>query len=213
MEYVVKIWLMYLQTIETQLFWTEHTLMHLTFEIYFCLFVWRPYGVFGCADEWISTLTKEVLMCLCCSLNGVLAILADWQKSCFSIMMHCCWISIFGDTDSALTLLFCHSWHGCAVLSESHFLVHGGYNGNDALSDTFIFNTGETRCSSYYHFISRFVFLADKWPLDQVQCPYLLNAPFHEVLESLIFWTKIKQHVQSFCNYFNRKWSFSSWTW
>lgn len=107
-----------------------------------------------------------------------------------------------GDTDSALTLLFSHSWHGCAVLSESHFLVHGGYNGNDALSDTFIFNTGETRCSSYCHFISRFVFLADKWPLHQVQCPYLLNAPFHEVLESLISWPSIKQHVQSFCNYF-----------
>ncbi|KAL7880258.1 hypothetical protein SRHO_G00025120 [Serrasalmus rhombeus] len=37
------------------------------------------------------------------------------------------------------------SWHGCAVLSDSCFLVHGGYNGNDALSDTFIFNT-DTSC-------------------------------------------------------------------
>lgn len=40
-------------------------------------------------------------------------------------------------------LLYC-SWHGCAVLSESSFLIHGGYNGNNALSDAFIFNTGES---------------------------------------------------------------------
>ncbi|XP_060887292.1 kelch repeat-containing protein isoform X1 [Labrus mixtus] len=32
------------------------------------------------------------------------------------------------------------SWHGSAVLSDTKFLVHGGYNGNNALSDTFIFD-------------------------------------------------------------------------
>ncbi|KAK5608418.1 hypothetical protein CRENBAI_025924 [Crenichthys baileyi] len=32
------------------------------------------------------------------------------------------------------------SWHGSAVLSETKFLIHGGYNGNNALSDTFIFD-------------------------------------------------------------------------
>ncbi|XP_076828634.1 kelch repeat-containing protein [Brachyhypopomus gauderio] len=37
------------------------------------------------------------------------------------------------------------SWHGCAALSDSCFLVHGGYNGNNALSDAFIFNT-DTSC-------------------------------------------------------------------
>ncbi|XP_066536407.1 kelch repeat-containing protein [Hoplias malabaricus] len=37
------------------------------------------------------------------------------------------------------------SWHGCAGLSDSHFLVHGGYNGNDALNDSYIFNT-DTSC-------------------------------------------------------------------
>ncbi|XP_023649814.1 kelch repeat-containing protein isoform X1 [Paramormyrops kingsleyae] len=37
------------------------------------------------------------------------------------------------------------SWHGCAVLSESKFLVHGGYNGNNALTDSFIFDT-DTSC-------------------------------------------------------------------
>ncbi|PWA27126.1 hypothetical protein CCH79_00011615 [Gambusia affinis] len=32
------------------------------------------------------------------------------------------------------------SWHGSAVLSETKFLIHGGYNGNNALSDTFVFD-------------------------------------------------------------------------
>ncbi|XP_053716526.1 kelch repeat-containing protein isoform X2 [Synchiropus splendidus] len=33
------------------------------------------------------------------------------------------------------------SWHGSAVLSETKFLIHGGYNGSHALSDAFIFDT------------------------------------------------------------------------
>uniref|UniRef100_A0A3B4A134 Uncharacterized protein n=1 Tax=Periophthalmus magnuspinnatus TaxID=409849 RepID=A0A3B4A134_9GOBI len=33
------------------------------------------------------------------------------------------------------------SWHGSAVLSDSKFLIHGGYNGNQALGDAFIFDT------------------------------------------------------------------------
>ncbi|XP_026147794.1 kelch repeat-containing protein [Mastacembelus armatus] len=32
------------------------------------------------------------------------------------------------------------SWHGSAVLSDTKFLIHGGYNGNNALCDTFIFD-------------------------------------------------------------------------
>ncbi|XP_029943389.1 kelch repeat-containing protein isoform X2 [Salarias fasciatus] len=32
------------------------------------------------------------------------------------------------------------SWHGSAVLSDTKFLIHGGYNGNDALSDAFVFD-------------------------------------------------------------------------
>ncbi|KAL4623015.1 rab9 effector protein with kelch motifs-like [Arapaima gigas] len=40
------------------------------------------------------------------------------------------------------------SWHGCAVVSGSKFLVHGGYNGDAALSDTFIFNTENSSWSS-----------------------------------------------------------------
>ncbi|KAA0723175.1 F-box only protein 42 [Triplophysa tibetana] len=39
------------------------------------------------------------------------------------------------------------SWHGCAVVSDSRFLIHGGYNGTSALSDAFIFNT-DTSCWS-----------------------------------------------------------------
>ncbi|XP_068164297.1 kelch repeat-containing protein isoform X2 [Antennarius striatus] len=33
------------------------------------------------------------------------------------------------------------SWHSSVVLSNTKFLIHGGYNGNNALSDTFIFDT------------------------------------------------------------------------
>uniref|UniRef100_A0A3P9HM10 Kelch repeat-containing protein n=1 Tax=Oryzias latipes TaxID=8090 RepID=A0A3P9HM10_ORYLA len=32
------------------------------------------------------------------------------------------------------------SWHGSAVLSDTKFLIHGGYNGNNALGDAFIFD-------------------------------------------------------------------------
>ncbi|TWW63359.1 kelch repeat-containing protein [Takifugu flavidus] len=32
------------------------------------------------------------------------------------------------------------SWHGSAVLSDTKFLIHGGYNGNKALCDAFIFD-------------------------------------------------------------------------
>lgn len=32
------------------------------------------------------------------------------------------------------------SWHGSVVLSDTKFLIHGGYNGNNALTDAFIFD-------------------------------------------------------------------------
>ncbi|XP_041841333.1 kelch repeat-containing protein isoform X2 [Melanotaenia boesemani] len=32
------------------------------------------------------------------------------------------------------------SWHGSAAISDTKFLIHGGYNGNNALSDAFIFD-------------------------------------------------------------------------
>lgn len=36
----------------------------------------------------------------------------------------------------------CYSWHGSAVLTDTKFLIHGGYNGNNALSDAFVFDIG-----------------------------------------------------------------------
>ena len=45
--------------------------------------------------------------------------------------------------------VFAHcSWHGSAVLSDTTFLIHGGYNGNNALSDAFIFDIGESPLKS-----------------------------------------------------------------
>ncbi|XP_051923280.1 kelch repeat-containing protein isoform X2 [Hippocampus zosterae] len=32
-------------------------------------------------------------------------------------------------------------WHGNAVISATKFLIHGGYNGNNSLSDAFVFDT------------------------------------------------------------------------
>ncbi|XP_071390539.1 kelch repeat-containing protein [Centroberyx affinis] len=43
------------------------------------------------------------------------------------------------------------SWHGSAVLSDNKFLIHGGYNGNNALNDTFIFNTDTNSWTEVTH--------------------------------------------------------------
>ncbi|KAM8939235.1 kelch domain-containing protein 2-like [Pelodytes ibericus] len=32
-------------------------------------------------------------------------------------------------------------WHSSAPISDTHFLIHGGYDGNQALTDTYVFNT------------------------------------------------------------------------
>ncbi|KAL0969906.1 hypothetical protein UPYG_G00234330 [Umbra pygmaea] len=43
------------------------------------------------------------------------------------------------------------SWHGCALLSDSTFVVHGGYSGNQALNDTFTFNTDTNTWTELLH--------------------------------------------------------------
>lgn len=45
----------------------------------------------------------------------------------------------------------CFSWHSSVVLSDTKFLIHGGYNGNNALSDTFIFDIGERSLPTNTH--------------------------------------------------------------
>ncbi|XP_046872099.1 kelch repeat-containing protein [Hypomesus transpacificus] len=42
-------------------------------------------------------------------------------------------------------------WHGNAPLSGSRFLLHGGYDGHHALTDTFIFNTETSSWTEVFH--------------------------------------------------------------
>lgn len=43
------------------------------------------------------------------------------------------------------------SWHACATLSDSSFVIHGGYDGNIALKDSFIFNTVNNSWTALVH--------------------------------------------------------------
>lgn len=59
-------------------------------------------------------------------------------------------------------MLVLSSWHGSAVLSDTKFLIHGGYNGNNALSDTFIFDIGERQLTiAHSHFFSSLGFCSN----------------------------------------------------
>lgn len=42
-------------------------------------------------------------------------------------------------------------WHGSAVISDTKFLIHGGYNGHNALSDTFIFDIDSNSWTELCH--------------------------------------------------------------
>lgn len=37
----------------------------------------------------------------------------------------------------------CGSWHASCALANNRVLIHGGYNGNVALNDAFIFDLGQ----------------------------------------------------------------------
>ncbi|XP_018592758.2 kelch repeat-containing protein [Scleropages formosus] len=84
-----------------------------------------------------------------CVLQGKIFVFGGWDTPvCFNDMhaldlglMEFLAVNTSGPSPSP------RSWHGCAVLSESKFLVHGGYSGNAALNDTFVFNA-ETSCWS-----------------------------------------------------------------
>ena len=40
------------------------------------------------------------------------------------------------------------TWHAVAVLPEQRIFIHGGYDGNQILKDSFIFELGEFCCSA-----------------------------------------------------------------
>ncbi|MCI4377394.1 hypothetical protein PGIGA_G00203100 [Pangasianodon gigas] len=82
-----------------------------------------------------------------CVMQGKIFIFGGWDTPvCFNdmFMLDLCLME-FSAVQTSGSAPSPRSWHGCAVLSESRFLVHGGYNGNDALSDMFLFNT-DTNC-------------------------------------------------------------------
>ncbi|KAI5104267.1 kelch repeat-containing protein isoform X1 [Silurus meridionalis] len=82
-----------------------------------------------------------------CVMQGKIFIFGGWDTPvCFNdmFMLDLCLME-FSAVKTSGSAPSPRSWHGCAVLSESRFLVHGGYDGNHALSDTFLFNT-DTNC-------------------------------------------------------------------
>ncbi|XP_035263776.1 kelch repeat-containing protein [Anguilla anguilla] len=81
-----------------------------------------------------------------CVLQGKIFLFGGWDTPvCFNDMhMLDLGLMEFSPVKTNGTPPSPRSWHGCAVLSDSKFLVHGGYNGNDALADTFIFDTASS---------------------------------------------------------------------
>lgn len=52
---------------------------------------------------------------------------------------------------SVFVFCFFSSWHSAASVSDISFLIHGGYDGNQALTDTHMFNTGtNVTCFNFY---------------------------------------------------------------
>ncbi|XP_061091642.1 kelch repeat-containing protein [Conger conger] len=81
-----------------------------------------------------------------CVLEGKIFMFGGWDTPvCFNDM-HALDLGLmeFSPVKTSGTPPSPRSWHGCAVLSDSKFLVHGGYNGNNALADTFIFDTASS---------------------------------------------------------------------
>ncbi|XP_022534113.1 kelch repeat-containing protein [Astyanax mexicanus] len=82
-----------------------------------------------------------------CVMQGKIFIFAGWDTPvCFNDMfqLDLCLME-FSAVQTSGSAPSPRSWHDCAALNDTRFLVHGGYNGNDALSDTFIFDT-DTSC-------------------------------------------------------------------
>ncbi|KAL2079513.1 hypothetical protein ACEWY4_025257 [Coilia grayii] len=88
-----------------------------------------------------------------CVIQGKIFIFGGWDTPvCFNDMyMLDLGLMEFSAVKTSGTPPSPRSWHGCALLSDSRFLVHGGYNGNNALSDTFIFNTETSSWTTVTH--------------------------------------------------------------
>uniref|UniRef100_A0A8C1P8R5 Kelch repeat-containing protein n=1 Tax=Cyprinus carpio TaxID=7962 RepID=A0A8C1P8R5_CYPCA len=84
-----------------------------------------------------------------CVMQGRIFVFGGWDTPvCFNDMfMLDLGLMEFSAVKTSGTAPSPRSWHGCAVLSDCSFLIYGGYNGNNALSDAFIFNT-DTSCWS-----------------------------------------------------------------
>ncbi|XP_051991270.1 kelch repeat-containing protein [Xyrauchen texanus] len=85
-----------------------------------------------------------------CVMQGRIFVFGGWDTPvCFNDMfMLDLGLMEFSAMKTSGTAPSPRSWHGCAVLSDHSFLVHGGYNGNHALGDAFLFNTDTSSWSS-----------------------------------------------------------------
>ena len=59
-----------------------------------------------------------------------------------------------------LKLSYLYSWLASTALSGNRVLIHGGYNGDDALDDSFIFNLGMYLLEPLYIYAARFFYYA-----------------------------------------------------
>ncbi|XP_036404740.1 kelch repeat-containing protein [Megalops cyprinoides] len=78
-----------------------------------------------------------------CVVQGKIYIFGGWDTPvCFNDM-HALDLGLmeFSAVETSGVPPLPRSWHACALLSASKFLIHGGYNGNNALADAFIFDT------------------------------------------------------------------------
>ena len=84
----------------------------------------------------------------CMKFNAVI----NWLGECSTlsqtiIILHCVSFTAMMEFSSPTmtgSLPSPRSWHASAVLPRQRIFIHGGYDGNQTLSDSFVFDLGES---------------------------------------------------------------------